>query len=359
MSRRTFRSALSALAVGALMVTPFASNGSGDGPREPSASAAAAGSKDDPINQVVAVSVDGLRPDVIKKLGSRAPRLNWLIRNSVRTTNARTAYEMTKTMPNHTSMLTGRRIDAAQGGHGVDFNTDSGGTVHDAAGEYVASVFDVVHDRGWSTALYTSKEKLRLFNRSWNSINGAPDVTGVDNGRDKISRFVFKSHQGRLTTALKRDLANGAPAFTLLHYAAPDKAGHRHGWMSPEYKYAVIRTDRQLGRLIDQIRSTPRLRDRVAVILTADHGGVGTRHENPGDVRNFRVPFMVWGPAIPRNTNIYGLNPDYLRPGKSRPTYDGPQPVRNGMVANLALDLLDLRSVPGSELNRAQDLDVF
>ena len=34
------------------------------------------------------------------------------------------------------------------------------------------------------------------------------------------------------------------------------------------------------------------------------------------------------------------------------------QPVRNGAVANLALDLLDLPAVPGSEHDADLDLDV-
>ncbi|MCW2774890.1 MAG: type phosphodiesterase/nucleotide pyrophosphatase, partial [Nocardioides sp.] len=44
-------------------------------------------------------------------------------------------------------------------------------------------------------------------------------------------------------------------------------------------------------------------------------------------------------------------------PHKSRPTYAGAQPVRNGDVANLSTDLLGLAKVPGSELDAQQDLD--
>ncbi|HVQ19387.1 MAG TPA: hypothetical protein VMT27_10190, partial [Actinomycetes bacterium] len=80
--------------------------------------------------------------------------------------NARTAREQTRTLPNHTGMLTGRRIDDRRGGHGVTFNSDTGTTVHRAAGEYVTSVFDVVHDRGGSTALFTAKKKFALYLRA-------------------------------------------------------------------------------------------------------------------------------------------------------------------------------------------------
>ena len=135
--------------------------------RLPETLAAARSSADDPVNRVVAISVDGLNPKAITKLGrSGAPNFHRLMREGASTLNARTAREQTRTLPNHTGMLTGRRIDDRRGGHGVTFNSDTGTTVHRAAGEYVASVFDVVHDRGGSTALFTAKKKFALYQRT-------------------------------------------------------------------------------------------------------------------------------------------------------------------------------------------------
>ena len=67
-----------------------------------------------------------------------------------------------------------RRIDARRGGHGVTYNTDIGRrrTVHSSAGEYVSSVFDVVHDHGGRTALFATKTKFALYQRTWNSDGG-------------------------------------------------------------------------------------------------------------------------------------------------------------------------------------------
>ena len=67
---------------------------------------------------------------------------------------------------------------------------------------------------------------------------------------------------------------------------------------------------------------------------------------------------QVWGNGVGPGTDLYDLNPDYADPGRDRMSYDGVQPVRNGMVANLVLDLLGLPAVPGSEHDAAQDLDV-
>ena len=93
-------------------------------------------------------------------------------------------------------------------------------------------------------------------------------------------------------------------------------------------------------------------------MLTADHGGPpGEKgHDDASDVENYRIPFVVWGRGI-RPADLYELNPDYADPGTGRPAYGGPQPVRNGDLANLVTELLGLGPVPGSELDAGQDLD--
>ena len=121
---------------------------------------------------MLAISVDGLNPRAITELGrAGAPTFHRLMREGAYTLDARTEREQTRTLPNHTGMLTGRRIDASRGGHGVTYNTDIGRsrTVHSSAGEYVSSVFDVVHDHGGRTALFATKTKFALYQRTWNS----------------------------------------------------------------------------------------------------------------------------------------------------------------------------------------------
>jgi hypothetical protein len=324
------------------------------------AALAAARSVDDPIDRVVAISIDGLNPRAITKLGPRgAPAFYRLMREGAYTLNARSAREQTRTLPNHTGMLTGRRIDDRRGGHGVSYNTDkSSRTVHKAAGRYVASVFDVVHDRGGRTALFTTKRKFALFQRTWNS-KGRADRVGRNHGRAKIDRFTVDSDDTRLVAQANTYLRARPGTFVFLHISLPDETGHDHGFMSERYLAAVKGTDRLLGSVLNTIAARPALRRETLVLVTADHGGNGGSHDNPRKLQNYRVPFFAWGPGVAAGRNLYSLNPSRRSPGNARTAYTGRQPIRNGDLANLATDVLDLPKVPGSQFNANRKLTVF
>ena len=316
-------------------------------------------SADDPIDHVIAISIDGLNPRAIEDLGkSRTPAFHRLMREGASTLNARTVREKTSTTPNHTSMLTGVRVDAKHGGHGYTENFDNGRTVHQTAGRYVPSVFDVVHDNGGSTAFFGTKSKFRLYKRTWNT-HGAPDRVGRDNGRAKIDRFTIDLDNTRLVAKVTAELRRKPREFTFVHLSLPDRAGHASGFMSRPYLQAVERTDRLLGRILNTVADRPALRRHTLVILTADHSGRGPSHYNARKLQDFRIPFMTWGAGVPGGRNLYGLNPTFRSPGSSRTSYHGKQPIRNGDVANLATDALDLPRVPGSKFDSPRSLNVF
>ena len=160
--------------------------------------------------------------------------------------------------------------------------------------------------------------------------------------------------------AARRDLATKSRAFTFLHISLPDVAGHAHGWLSPAYLAAVKRSDYLIGRVLATIGKTPESSEHTLVLVTADHGGRGPTHLDPTVYADYRVPFFAWGPGVPAGADLYALNPTYADPGTKRVGYAAAlQPVRNGDVANLVLDVLGLPPIPLSELDYAQDLEVF
>lgn len=307
----------------------------------------AAGPDPAPVaTSVLAVSIDGLNPRAISTLGrDGTPTLHRLRRRGASTLNARTAVELTLTLPNHTSMVTGRRIDADRRGHGVTWNDDrrEPGTVQEAAGHGVASVFTRVHSAGGRTGLFVGKAKLLLFERSW------PRA---------VHRDVLRARPRALARVVRRDIRQRDRELRFVHLAAPDVVGHRHGFMSGPYLRAVEQSDRLLGTMLRTLRRTG-LADETVVIVTADHGGGRAGHGDPTRLASYRVPFLVKGPGVSRGADLYGINPHYRDPGRRRPGYRADeQPVRNGALGNLALDVLGIGAIPGSGIDPDQDLRV-
>ena len=309
--------------------------------------------------RVIHISIDGLRSDYVTQ--GRTPTLYELQRSGTSTLNARNDPAKSNTLPNHTSQLTGRPVEGPTG-HGVDFNEDSGRTIHDEAGEYVASVFDVAHDYGLTTAMYVGKEKFDLHERSWDANFGAVDRVGTDNGRDKVDVYVRDSPERNaqtLITDLDRTDLGRSNAYIFFHIRLPDSAGHAHTWGSTEYLEAVRESDDLVRQIKDHIESNSAWASSTALIITSDHGGAEGEdsHYDIENEQNYRIPFIVDAPGVKPASDLYILNPTTRKgPGSSHPGLGGVQPIRAHEAGNLALSLLGLPSIPGSTFNANQDL---
>ena len=321
------------------------------------------------VRHVVQISLDGLAAVHLRGYVTNAPEqfptFVRLMNEGAFTMNARCDYDLSETVPNHCTMFTGRPVLQPAGlpnttHHGYNNNFPGGETIHNSGNTnvpYKFSMFDVAHDYGRTTAFYAGKGRLTICDRSYDLVNGAPDVIGMDNGRDKIdfTSIVDGSGSaivGQVDTILAELNSANPKEYIFIHIAEPDLTGHFSGWGSTAWSNMVRTVDTQLGRIVNAIDTNAALANQTALIVTADHGGGGvfsSTHTEAHHISNYTIPFFVRAPGIPGGTDLYQLFSNRADPGTNRIDYTvQPQPIRNGDGSNLALSLMDLPPIPGS-----------
>ena len=327
---------------------------------------------------VIVISVDGLGGTYLNKLFNGTatggpyvlPNFTRLKNEGAGTLAAHCDNNTWETLPNHTSIITGRPRDGVAG-HNWSSNSDpaAGQTIHSNKGSYVAGVFDVAHDNGLRTGMYANKTKFSLFDTygtftgggSYNATYGAPDATGADNGRDKVDNSYINTTLGGIivnTFIAQQTTTTTRNHYAFLHINEPDAYGHSSGWGSATWNSQVVVVDTMLGKIFKLIeQDVPAMNGNTVIILTADHGN---QDNPPTGADRYSVPFYVWGPGVTAGADLYALNAGTRQVASSYPmtTYAGMQPIRNAEASNLALYLLSLGPIPGSSFNYAQNLKV-
>lgn len=311
----------------------------------------------------IVVSVDGLAPRFLEELlrQGKAPNFARLQQRGAWTHEARTDKTHTITLPNHTCMITGLPVSPAAGlaPHRAHRYTDNAEpwpnvTLHatrDIPNGYTPSMFDVAHDHGLSTAMFASKSKFVIYSQTYNDAGG-PDEVGPDNGRKKIDTVLIERDPTLLVAAFINRLKTAPPNLTFLHFGSTDAMGHGVGWGSPAYLAALQQVDALLGRIMSTLETEP-FADASAIIITADHGGTGTHHDDSDDIRNFTIPFYVMAPGVAPG-DAYQVFKKRFAPGPVNPEHNAPeQPLRNGDAGNVALELLGLPPIPDSVMQGA------
>jgi hypothetical protein len=91
-------------------------------------------------------------------------------------------------------------------------------------------------------------------------------------------------------------IAEKRPTLCFIHFDHVDHAGHTYGHGTDRYYAAVARADSLIGVVLAAIDEAG-LRDRSLVIVSADHGGIGTGHG--GETREeIEIPFLMRGPGV-------------------------------------------------------------
>jgi predicted AlkP superfamily pyrophosphatase or phosphodiesterase len=231
-------------------------------------------------DHVIVISMDGMRPDAIEKYGAKT--LQRLMREGTYAEKAQTIFP-SKTLPSHTSMLTGVPPEI----HGVTWNddrVDSHGTVD------VQTVFEVAKAEGYHTAAFFSKAKFHHLQK-----DGTLDYTQAPNGMDK---WMATRTVGDVGTYLKHE----RPNVLFVHLAEADYAGHSIGWMSFAYKWAVNQVDHAVKHVLDAADDAYG-EGNYTVIVTADHGGHDRNHgeDVPSDMT---IPWIVWGEGVNKGLHV-------------------------------------------------------
>lgn len=227
-------------------------------------------------SHVIVISIDGLRPDAIDKY--HATTLQRLQHEGA-TASAQTIFP-SKTLPSHTSMLTGVAPEV----HGITWNSEE---VDEYGYVRVPTVFEIAHANGFTTAGFFSKAKFRHLQKP-----GTFDYTQAPRGDNWMAT--------RTIADVQQYLRHARPNLLFVHIGEPDYAGHSVGWMSFVYGWAVRRAD---GAVASVIRSADQAfgTGNYTLVVTADHGGHGRNH-GTDDARDMTIPWIVWGRGVQEGT---------------------------------------------------------
>jgi predicted AlkP superfamily pyrophosphatase or phosphodiesterase len=231
-------------------------------------------------DHVIVISMDGMRPDALMEYG--AETVQRLMREGTFATEARTIFP-SKTLPSHTSMVTGVPPEI----HGITWNedeTDTHGKVD------VQTMFEVAKAQGYHTAAFFSKSKFHHLQKE-----GTLDYTQAPNGMDK---WMATRTVGDVANYLKHE----RPNLLFVHIAEADYAGHSIGWMSFGYKWAVGQIDRAIGQVLKSADAAYG-EGNYTVIVTADHGGHDRNHGEDVD-SDMLIPWIVWGKGVNNGTQV-------------------------------------------------------
>jgi len=310
------------------------------------------------VDHVVVVAVPGLTSTVVR--GTSAPgEASRMATNGASTTNARTATENTGPDANLMTLLSGRRVFPKGGGHGVGAKKRLPSTVHDSAGQYVSSIFDLAHNNSARTMFASSRQETRLVLRSWNRKTGGKDPYGVDDGPAKIDRFKIMRDDSRSVGWWRDTIARKPAELSVIELSGVLDAGLDGGFRGPAYKKAVRKAFQRVASIRRSIAKSPAMGGTTLLIVTGTGGAQKARGSSRTWAQSYRVPMWVTGPGVPAGSDLYSLNPSATSPGKQQTGYSGPQPIRVGDLTNLVTRTLGVPPVPGSTMNTQQRFQAF
>lgn len=237
------------------------------------------------VEHVLVIGCDGMSPDGIRK--ARTPNMDRLMKAGAHTLRARGVMP-TSSSPNWASMIMG----AGPEQHGVTSNDWRRNKfeiapVFTGAGGIFPTIFQVLREQRPAAkiaCIYHWSGFANLFEHE--------AVNTIANP---------KTHQETTARAIEC-IKQERPALLFVHLDHVDHAGHEVGHGTPEYYAAVEEADRLIGDMIEALREAGML-ERTAVLVTADHGGVGKGHGG-ATLAEIEIPWIIAGPGIAAGREI-------------------------------------------------------
>ncbi len=252
--------------------------------------------------KVILISVDGMRPDGLKKCGN--PYVQEMEKMCSYTYNAR-SMNPSVTFPCHFSMthsVTPQR-------HGILSNT------YVPQVRPVKGIFEKISDAGGICAMLYGWEPLRDI-----------ATPGSLKFATYINAYMQESGDTALTNEAEKQITAHKPDFVFLYMVETDeKGGHDNGWMSEEYLRRISIAVDNIKRMIEAFGQ------EYTVSVMSDHGGHDRCHgtELPEDMT---IPLFCCGPDFvpgqtipaaslldiaPTIAEVMGIAPDREWEGRS------------------------------------------
>lgn len=241
---------------------------------------------------VIVIGVDGLSPEGIHLTDT--PHIDRLAQRGASTWHAR-AVMPTSSSPNWKSMISG--VGPEQ--HGVTSNQWQldNFTIEPTArgpGGLFPTIFSVLRGQ-------RPDANIALFH-DWKGLarlieTEACDIVVNPPGDKHTSEAAFAT-----TAAAVEYFVANKPTFTFIHLDHVDHAGHQKTWLSEPYLFAVRETDQLLGQIVAAIEEAG-VTDQTIILLTSDHGGLGTKHGGESMIE-LEIPWIVAGPGVKKDHQI-------------------------------------------------------
>lgn len=127
----------------------------------------------------------------------------------------------------------------------------------------------------------------------WDTIQWLVDSLALDHFAESKD---YLNHPQQLGDMAVDYILEKKPNLLTIVFDHPDHEGHLYGWDSPEYHEAVKFLDAEIGRILQAVRDAG-IWDSTTIIVTADHGGIGSNHGGilPSE---YETPFIIAGKGI-------------------------------------------------------------